>query len=127
MHIKFLIILLLSLSPLYSQTDVNISLLGKLEYPDTELNDIWGYANNGKEYALVGTYNGLSIVDVTNPAKAIEINYVETINSVSDERSVSFIAKDLTFGESEPEETEQLQVKKIAFNEVYNMVILEIV
>ena len=43
-------------------------------------------------------------------------------NSVSDEGSISFIARDLTFGESEPEETEQLQIKKIAFDDVYKMV-----
>ncbi len=36
-------------------------------------NDIWGYAApNGKEYALVGTTGGTSVVDVTNPATPIE-------------------------------------------------------
>ena len=44
-------------------------------------------------------------------------------NSVSDEESIVFVATDLTFGESQPEETEQLQVKKLPFNEVYKMVI----
>ncbi len=82
MHIKYLIILLLSFTSLYSQTDVNISLLGKFEYTNTDLNDIWGYANNGKEYALVGTYDGLSIVDVTDPVNAVEVNYLTTVNSV---------------------------------------------
>ena len=43
-------------------------------------------------------------------------------NSVSDEGSISFVARGLTFGESEPEETEQLQVKKIPFNDVFKMV-----
>ena len=43
-------------------------------------------------------------------------------NSVSDEESIVFVATDLTFGESQPEETEQLQVKKLPFNEVYKMV-----
>ena len=43
-------------------------------------------------------------------------------NSVSDEGSISFVARDLTFGESEPEETEQLQVKKVPFDDVYKMV-----
>ena len=43
-------------------------------------------------------------------------------NSVSDEGSISFVAKDITFGDSEPEETEQLQVKKIHFDDVYQMV-----
>ena len=43
-------------------------------------------------------------------------------NSVSDERSITFVARDLIFEESEPEETEQLQVKKLPFDDVYNMV-----
>jgi choice-of-anchor B domain-containing protein len=33
----------------------------------TDCSNIWGYAANGREYALAGTYNGMSIVDVTNP------------------------------------------------------------
>jgi len=43
-------------------------------------------------------------------------------NSVSDEGSIVYIAQDLSFENSQPEETEQLQVKKIPFNEAYNMV-----
>ena len=82
MRLKYIIILLLSFTSLYSQTDVNISLLGKFEYANTDLNDIWGYADNGKEYALVGTYDGLSIVDVTDPVNTVEVNYVTTVNSV---------------------------------------------
>jgi choice-of-anchor B domain-containing protein len=29
--------------------------------------NVWGYALNGREYALAGTFNGTAIVDVTNP------------------------------------------------------------
>jgi choice-of-anchor B domain-containing protein len=29
--------------------------------------NIWGYAAKGREYALAGTFNGMSIVDVSNP------------------------------------------------------------
>ena len=82
MHLRYLIILLISFSSIFAQEDMNISLLGKYEYTNTDLNDIWGYANNGKEYALVGTYTGVSIVDVTNPENTVEVNYVATINSV---------------------------------------------
>ena len=42
-------------------------------------------------------------------------------NSVSDEYGVAYIATDLTFGQSAPEETEQLVVKKLPFEEVYRM------
>lgn len=42
-------------------------------------------------------------------------------NSKSDEKSYSYIAKGLSFTTSEPEETEQIQVKKIAFSDLVNM------
>lgn len=43
-------------------------------------------------------------------------------NSVSDEKGIIYIAKDLSFHTPEPEEGEILQVKKIPFNNVYQMV-----
>jgi 8-oxo-dGTP pyrophosphatase MutT (NUDIX family) len=43
-------------------------------------------------------------------------------NSVTDERCFIFLAKDLSQHASAPEETEDLVVKKIPFEEVYNMV-----
>ena len=43
-------------------------------------------------------------------------------NSVSDELAIIYLARDLSFGESNPEETEQLTIKKIQFDEAYNMV-----
>lgn len=42
-------------------------------------------------------------------------------NSVTDEISYSYVAKGLSFIGSSPEETEQLQVKKIPFEELYQM------
>lgn len=46
-----------------------------------------------------------------------------TSNSVTDETGMAFVAQDLTFGEAAPEETEQLQIKKIPFLEVVEMVL----
>lgn len=43
-------------------------------------------------------------------------------NSVSDELAVIYLARDLQQFEPEPEETEQLQVKKIPFAEMLDMV-----
>jgi 8-oxo-dGTP pyrophosphatase MutT (NUDIX family) len=43
-------------------------------------------------------------------------------NSVSDELSIIYIAEDLTEGKSEPEETEQLQIKRLPISEAINMV-----
>jgi 8-oxo-dGTP pyrophosphatase MutT (NUDIX family) len=44
-------------------------------------------------------------------------------NSVSDELAILYLATELTQFESEPEETEQLQIKKLPFDEAYQMVL----
>lgn len=43
-------------------------------------------------------------------------------NSVSDEAAAIFLARDLSQHEAEPEETEDLAIKKLPFNEAYRMV-----
>ena len=55
-------------------------------------------------------------------ARWTEIQHMHLSNSVSDERSVIFLARDLQQFEAEPEETEQLIIKKVPFDEVYQMV-----
>lgn len=52
-----------------------------------------------------------------------EIQRMHLSNSVSDELSIIYIATDLTQGVAMPEETEQLIVKKLPFEEVYLMVL----
>ena len=42
-------------------------------------------------------------------------------NSVSDEIAYIFTAKDLTFEQSHPEETEKLTIKKVPFNQAFKM------
>lgn len=43
-------------------------------------------------------------------------------NSASDEFCILYIAQDLSFGEAEPEDDEQLEVRKLHFDELYKMV-----
>lgn len=43
-------------------------------------------------------------------------------NSASDEFCILYIAQELSFGESEPEDDEQLEVRKLHFDELYKMV-----
>lgn len=43
-------------------------------------------------------------------------------NSVTDEAGMAYIARDLSFGDAQPEETEALQVKKLPFTEALNMI-----
>ncbi len=51
-----------------------------------------------------------------------EIQRLHLSNSVSDELSILYVARGLKQYEAEPEETEQLIIKKVPFEEVYQMV-----
>lgn len=46
------------------------------------LNDIWGYEVSGSEYALVGTTEGTSVVDVTDPTSPTEVYWEPGIHSI---------------------------------------------
>ena len=81
---KLLILLLFSLIsiPGFSQLgSLNVALLGHLSYQQ-DLNDIWGYVDSsGTEYALVGVYNGVSIVSLANPANPTELFFLPGVGS----------------------------------------------
>lgn len=47
---------------------------------------------------------------------------IHTSNSVTDEFGIVFIAQDLTFGETEHEETEDIEIRKLHFSELVEMV-----
>jgi len=47
--------------------DFNFKLQSKLNFPGQTLANVWGYSQDGREYALVGGSQGLIIVDVTTP------------------------------------------------------------
>jgi 8-oxo-dGTP pyrophosphatase MutT (NUDIX family) len=51
-----------------------------------------------------------------------EIQRIHLSNSVSDELGIIYLARDLQQFEAEPEDTEQLIVNKVPFDEVYQMV-----
>jgi ADP-ribose pyrophosphatase len=55
-------------------------------------------------------------------AKWSELIRIHLSNSVSDELSIIYLARNFTQYEPEPEETEQLEVRKIPFAEMYKMV-----
>jgi choice-of-anchor B domain-containing protein len=68
---------------LNSFCQLNMSAVGTLNYTQ-DLSDIWGYKHptNGKEYALVGVYNGFSVVDISTPASPVEIYFENGVNSI---------------------------------------------
>lgn len=66
----------------WGQVSKNMTKLGELGYTE-DLSDVWGYVDGqGNEYALVGVYNGLSIVDVTDPVNPIKVVFEPGPNSI---------------------------------------------
>lgn len=74
MHLAILLCCIANLS--YGQ--YNIELLSRKTYLAQNLSGSWGYNDtvNNKEYALVGTTRGLSIVDITTPTLPVEVKYI---------------------------------------------------
>lgn len=56
-----------------SAQNYNLQFRSKLAFPGQKLANICGYAQNGREYALVGANRGLIIVDVTDPDNPVQI------------------------------------------------------
>lgn len=67
----FLLLILLSSSTSYAQK--NTTYQDSLFF-DGGLSDIWGYAADGREYALIGKQQGFAVVDVTDPT-LVELLY----------------------------------------------------
>lgn len=68
-----------------TQAQINTTLLGHLYYGDdqaSQVSNVWGYAADGREYAIVGTYSGTSIVDVTDPAVPTELFFIEGAHGI---------------------------------------------
>lgn len=60
---------------------------------------------------------GLTATDWT------ELQHMHLSNSVSDELAIIYVARGLTMGVAAPEETEDLQLRKLPFEEAYQMVL----
>lgn len=75
---KIVILCCIIYSLLFSEAiSQNVELLGTLNpYPNLNYTDIWGYAAGGREYALLGATGGTSIIDVTNPAAPVEVEFI---------------------------------------------------
>jgi hypothetical protein len=65
-------------------SQVNLNLLGTLQYPGLSTAGVWHYVDTlGNEYALVGAADRVSIVDVTNPASPTEVFSVPALPNQS--------------------------------------------
>ncbi len=74
-----------------SAQDYNLTLLGKLPYPGKSLSGICSYTDStGKEYVLVGAYDGISIVDISKPSAPVK----KFLIPASGKASISFDVKE---------------------------------
>lgn len=64
----------LTASVAVAQDSENVTLLGNYAFSDWH-SDIWGYAADGVELALVGGFDGTAFVDVTDPTNPTEVYY----------------------------------------------------
>ncbi|AOE48933.1 choice-of-anchor B family protein [Kangiella sediminilitoris] len=64
--------------PCYQVDLLSQLALNQLSSNPTSANDIWGYIdlNNNKEYAVMGVYNGTSVIDVTDPQTPVEVGTI---------------------------------------------------
>jgi choice-of-anchor B domain-containing protein len=76
--VKQITLLIVLLSSLIIQAQTNVELVGNLDqYPSVGYNDIWGYVDqSGTEYALIGTKQGTSIINLSNPANPVESAFI---------------------------------------------------
>ncbi|MFT4600360.1 MAG: choice-of-anchor B domain-containing protein [Arenicella sp.] len=83
---KHLLLSTLICISLNAMSQLNMTQLGYIDIPDshtTVCNDIWGYEDEaGNEYALVGTEDGVSVVDVTDPGNLEEVSWIPGLNSI---------------------------------------------
>ncbi len=77
------LLLLLSVFTIQTNAQLNVELLGQLDYGGTQLSNLTGWSDGaGHEYAIVGTFDGTSIVDITDPTAPDEVQFVNGNNSI---------------------------------------------
>ena len=73
MRLHFALTVGLCAAALSAQTSLNVDLLGQLD-SYSSYSDVWGYraASTNKEYALLATMTGTSVIDCTDPGNPVE-------------------------------------------------------
>ena len=113
----------LAIGVLVLDNEYNTWLVGQHRYPLNQFS--WEIPEGGgplEENPLRSAQRELLEETGISASSWVEIQRMHLSNSVSDELAIIYLARDLSFGESNPEETEQLTIKKIQFDEAYNMV-----
>lgn len=104
--------------------DNNTWLVGQYRFPINQYS--WEIPEGGgplKSDPLISAQRELLEETGISAASWQEIQRMHLSNSVTDELAIIYLARELTFGEAEPEETEQLLVRKLPFSEAFQMVL----
>jgi len=91
--LNFMKVLLLVLAMSICASSINSQLANRNMYLLSNINShstlglyaaVWGYkAPDGREYAILGSYDGTSFVDITDPSNITEVDFVPTTNQSS--------------------------------------------
>jgi 8-oxo-dGTP pyrophosphatase MutT (NUDIX family) len=104
--------------------DMNTYLVGQYRYPLNQYS--WEIPEGGGKLDINPLESAQRELLEETGLKAGRWTLIQEMhlsNSVSDEKSLIFLAQDLSQHEAEPEETEVLQVKKLPFEQAYQMVL----
>ncbi|MBK9334336.1 MAG: choice-of-anchor B family protein [Ignavibacteria bacterium] len=87
---KLLILVVTSLMLISGQTyaqlgNNNMTLLANINNHTSTYSAVWGYKDvkNGREYAIIGSYDGTSFVDITDETNIHEVDFVPSTNPSS--------------------------------------------
>ncbi len=103
--------------------DYNTWIVGQYRYPIEQYS--WEIPEGGgmRDVApLISAQRELLEETGITAGKWTKIQEMYLSNSASDEFCILYIAQELSIGEAEPEDTEQLELRKIHFDELYRMV-----
>jgi ADP-ribose pyrophosphatase len=103
--------------------DYNTWIVGQYRYPINKYS--WEIPEGGGKWDVAPLDSAkrelLEETGIT-AQKWTKIQEMYLSNSASDEFCILYIAQDITIGESQPEDDEQLDVRKLHFDELYKMV-----
>lgn len=97
-------------------------IVGQYRYPLSKYS--WEIPEGGGKHdidPLISAQRELSEETGLRAKKWTLIQKFNTSNSVTDEKALVYLAQDLELGEAHPDEDEALTLKKIHFNELYQM------
>ena len=101
----------------------NTWLVGQYRYPLDQYS--WEIPEGGGEHAtdpLESAKRELLEETGLTAGTWSEMQRIHLSNSVSDELGIIYLAKDLSYGKSSPEETEKLAIRKLPLRDAFDMV-----